>query len=255
MRKKILIPLPSFGFDPTEVSVPWKILTRAGHHVIFATPEGHIGKADPFMLTGKGLGIFASFLMADRNGQNAYQELCTASSFVSPLNYHDLKAEDFDALLLPGGHAPGMKIYLESSILQRLVFQFSSALKPIAAICHGVVLAARSVSPQTNRSVLWGYKTTALPRYMELGAWTLTRFYLGDYYRTYSKTVQREVSESLRDKSDFVRGPLFSSRALLRDSPTQLEYGFVVTDRNYLSARWPGDAHLFGHSFLRLLEK
>jgi hypothetical protein len=28
---------------------------------------------------------------------------------------------------------------------------------------------------------------------------------------------------------------------------------FAVTDRNYLSARWPGDAYLFGHRFCALL--
>ena len=28
---------------------------------------------------------------------------------------------------------------------------------------------------------------------------------------------------------------------------------FVVQDRNYLSARWPGDAYLFGRGFCDLL--
>ena len=28
---------------------------------------------------------------------------------------------------------------------------------------------------------------------------------------------------------------------------------FTVTDRNYLSARWPGDAYLFGRRFCALL--
>jgi hypothetical protein len=29
---------------------------------------------------------------------------------------------------------------------------------------------------------------------------------------------------------------------------------FVVQDRSYLSARWPGDAYLFAERFLRLLQ-
>jgi hypothetical protein len=30
MKKKILIPIPSYDFDPTETGVPWKILKEAG---------------------------------------------------------------------------------------------------------------------------------------------------------------------------------------------------------------------------------
>lgn len=37
MEKTVLIPIPSTDFDPTEVSVPWKILKAAGVKVIFAT--------------------------------------------------------------------------------------------------------------------------------------------------------------------------------------------------------------------------
>ena len=29
----VLIPLPHQDFDPSEVAVPWRILTQAGHHV------------------------------------------------------------------------------------------------------------------------------------------------------------------------------------------------------------------------------
>jgi putative intracellular protease/amidase len=57
-----------------------------------------------------------------------------------------LGVEGFDGLLLPGGHrARGMREYLESNVLQRLVAQFFEACLPVAAICHGVLLAARSV--------------------------------------------------------------------------------------------------------------
>src|SRR5438045_8840077 len=57
------------------------------------------------------------------------------------------RASAFDALLLPGGHrARGMREYLESEILQRHVASFFDKEKPVAAICHGVLLAARSIS-------------------------------------------------------------------------------------------------------------
>jgi protease I len=98
--------------------------------------------------------------------------------------------------------------------------------------------------------VLFGRKTTALTKQMELTAWALTRLYLGDYYRTYPVTVEDEVRGALAQRSDFDAGPL----PLRRDSETRLQAGFVVRDGNYLSARWPGDAHRFGNAFADMLE-
>ena len=37
---KVLIPLPDTDFDTTEVAVPWRLLTEAGHDVVFATEHG-----------------------------------------------------------------------------------------------------------------------------------------------------------------------------------------------------------------------
>lgn len=38
--KTVLMPLPEWGFDPTEAAVSWKTLTQLGHRVVFATPNG-----------------------------------------------------------------------------------------------------------------------------------------------------------------------------------------------------------------------
>jgi len=89
---------------------------------------------------------------------------------------------------------------------------------------------------------------------MELSAWRLTRYRAGDYYRTYPKTVQQEVTEALKDPADFIRGPMMISlRSILRDSPKNIRIGFTVKDGNYLSARWPGDAHRFAKEIAEML--
>jgi putative intracellular protease/amidase len=251
--KTIVMPLPSSDFDPTEIAVTWQILARAGHRVIFATPEAEVSAADPKMVTGKGLGVLGMVLRADAHGRDAYQALLDDENFNQPLSYSTLRVEDFDGLILGGGHAVGMKSYLESIILQQFVALFFESHKPIGAICHGVVLAARCHAPSTGQSVLYGKKTTALPEFMELGAWALTKYKVGDYYRTYPITVQKEVSLALKQPSDFIVGPILSLRAALRDSPTKLHLGFTVQDGQYLSARWPGDAHRFATEFLALL--
>jgi protease I len=245
----ILVPLPNSDFDPTEAAVPWQILTAHGHAIQFATPDGRSGQADERVLTGKGLGILATMFRANATAQQAYRELESSKEFGEPLRYEDIRTGDFDAVLLPGGHAPGMKPYLESAVLQSKVAEVFEQGKPVAAICHGVLVAARSTA-RSGRSVLFGRRTTALPKNMELTAWALTRAWLGDYYRTYPTTVEDEVRGLLARPEDFIRGPL----SIRRDSAANLAAGFTVLDGHYLSARWPGDAHRFGSEFAALLQ-
>jgi protease I len=245
---KILIPIPSTDFDPTESAVPWQALTAAGHTISFATPDGLPGAADPIMVTGKGLGPLAALLMNDANGRQAYARMAQSAEFLAPLRYSDVRSADFDALLLPGGHAPGMRPYLESATLQKQVAEFFAANKPIAAICHGVLLAARSPNA-AGRSVLYGRKTTALTKTLELSAWALTALWMGRYYRTYAQTLQDEVQSMLANPKDFIPG----TPALRRDGPDNFTPGFTVRDGNYLSARWPGDAHRFAAEFVNML--
>lgn len=247
--KTVVIPLPDEGFDPTEVSVPWLQLTAHGVTIVFATPSGQIGAADPRMLSGEGLGRYAERMRANAVAREAHAQMRQSPDFRNPRAYGALQAADYDALLLPGGHAPETKVYLESPTLQAFVAEFFASGRPVGAICHGVLLAARSRLPGAERSVLWGKKTTALPRHMERLAWKLTRRRLGDYYRTYPTYVQDEVTAALKDPDDFIVGP----RGYERDSPEDLAPGFVVVDGSYVSARWPGDAHRFAHAMLRQL--
>ncbi|MFL6948740.1 MAG: type 1 glutamine amidotransferase domain-containing protein [Xanthobacteraceae bacterium] len=245
----VLVPVPHRDFDPTETGVPWRILRQRGHHVVFATPDGKMARADPRMVTGKGLGIFAPFMRADRNGRSAYQDMSECEEFKHPIPYDDIHPEGLDGIILPGGHAQGMRPYLESNRLQSIVPRFFARNQPVGTICHGVLLAARSRG-MDGRSVLYGRRTTALPKLMELMGWALTCLYLGDYYRTYSTTVEDEVRGVLADPEHFIRGPI----SIIRDSPSNLAAGFTVRDGNYLSARWPGDAHRFSNEFAATLE-
>ena len=244
----ILLPLPTLGFDPTEAAVPWQILTGQGHSVVFATPDGKPGQADTRMLLGNDLGLLRPLLQADQNGRSAYDAMSAASAYATPISYGQARTFEVDAVLLPGGHAKGMREYLESPELQAIVSRAFERDLPVGAICHGVVLAARSRAT-TGKSVLYGRKTTALTKDLELTAWALTALWLGDYYRTYAVTVQSEVVASLARPQDFIHGPL----ALVRDSPGNEDRGFVVRDGNYVSARWPGDAHRFANEFSKLL--
>ncbi len=249
--QKILIPLPSYGADPTEVAIPWKMLTENNCEITFVTPHGEKAVLDPLMLSGARLGIWRGLLKARKDTVEAAEVMCRSTEFSSPANYNAVRAEDFDALLLPGGHDKGVKEYLESKTLQSLVVAFFNNGQPVAAICHGVVLAARSIDPTTGKSVIAERKTTALLKSQEMAAFNLTRLWLGDYYLTYpGLTVEDEVTSVLDNAGNFLVGP----RPLQRDSMRKLSRGFAVRDENYLSARWPGDAYSFSVAFLKMLQ-
>ncbi len=249
--KGILIPIPAYGFDPTETAIPWKILSENKFPVFFATPSGEKATGDRIMLTGEKLGPLKKLLQARYEAVAAYSEMERSKEFEKPLRYDDILENDFDALLLPGGHDKGVKEYLESKILQQQVTCFFKARKPVAAICHGVVLVARSIDPVTQKSVLHDYKTTSLLSSQERLAYRLTQPWLKDYYLTYpGMTVEAEATSVLREKKNFRRGPV----PLLRDDFNHLNRGFTVVDRNYISARWPGDVYNFALEFMKILD-
>ena len=251
MRKRVLIPIPTYGADPSEVAIPWKLMSDKKLDIVFITPGGKKAIADRIMLSGKSLGIWKSVLQARKDAVDAYREMEKNESFCNPLQYNDVNEDDFDAILLPGGHDKGAKEYLESTILQQLIVEFFNAQKPVGAICHGVLLAARSINPATGKSVIHNYKTTSLLKSQELLAYNLTRLWLKDYYLTYPEiTTEDEVKSHLSDPSNFLKGPV----PLLRDKFEHLERGFIVRDKNYLSARWPGDLYNFSKEFIRMIQ-
>ena len=223
---------------------------------VFATPDARPAQADQRMLRGSDLGLLAPMLRAQSNAVADHDRMAQSTGYCTPLAWSDVasgvEAGIFDAVLLPGGHAPGMREYLESTLLQEAVAAFFRRDLPVAAICHGTVLAARSRvthGGNAGRSVLYGRRTTGLTRQLEMLAWRLTRHRLGDYYRTYPQTVQDEVTAALRSPLDFLTG----TPALLRDSDRLQRVGFTVRDGRYLSARWPGDAHRFAHELVAML--
>jgi putative intracellular protease/amidase len=272
----VLIPIPDRDFDPTEVAVSWHVLRANGHRVVFATESGAPGVADDIMVSGRGLDFWSALpvlgaikvvgrmLRANKDARRAYQDMLQSQEYQHPSSWTETTLDGIDALLLPGGHrARGMRSYLDSDTLHRLVVDAFARGVIVAAICHGVLLAARSVDPATGHSVLYGRRTTALTWALERTAWRLariTRFWDRDYYRTYTEepgqpagymSVQSEVTRALRNSTDFCdveRGsPHWRAKTsgIARDTATDSRPAFVVDDGAYVSARWPGDTHSF----------
>ncbi len=283
--KTVLIPLPQADFDPTHVVVCWEVLRAAGFRVEFATVDGKPSAADPHMLEGEGLDLWGGLplvrqfkllgllLRAERRVRRGYQQLLDDPAFLKPQRFSQLKVARFSGLVLSAGHrAQATQPFLENALLHGFIGEFFATGRPVAAIAHGVLLAARSKTGE-GRSVLHGRKTTALPWGMERDAWNLTRF-LGrvwepGYFRTYAELpgepegyrgVQAEVTRALAKPTDFLDVtadvPDYFRKAigLYRDSPDDARPAWVVCDGNYISARWAGDAHTFAKMFAERLQ-
>jgi putative intracellular protease/amidase len=272
----VLIPIPDRDFDPTEVAVSWQVLRAHGHQVVFATESGRPAVADDIMVSGRGLDFWSALpvlgaitvvgraLRANKDARRAYQDMLQSLEYQLPSSWAEATLDGIDGLLLPGGHrARGMRSYIDSDVLHRLVVDAFARRLKVAAICHGVLLAARSVDPTTGHSVLYGRRTTALTWTLERTAWHLTRitrFWDPDYYRTYSEepgqpsgymSVQSEVTRACKNPADFCdveRGSphwWMKTSGMVRDTATDSRPAFVVDDGTYISARWPGDTHTF----------
>jgi protease I len=137
--KKILMLVGDYVED-YEVMVPFQALLMVGHTVHAVCPD-------------KKAGEFVRTSVHDFEGDQTYSEK-RGHNFTLNATFAEIKAEDYDALVIPGGRAPEY-IRLNEKVLQ-ITRHFAEKGKPIAAVCHGPqVLAAAGV--------LQGKTATAYP--------------------------------------------------------------------------------------------
>jgi protease I len=128
-RKNILMLVGDYVED-YEVMVPFQALMMVGHSVHAVCP-------------GKKAGEVVQTAIHDFEGDQTYSEK-RGHNFALNATFDSVKAEDYDALVIPGGRAPEY-IRLNAKVLE-IVRHFANAKKPIAALCHGAqVLAAAGV--------------------------------------------------------------------------------------------------------------
>jgi len=128
-RKNILMLVGDFVED-YEVMVPFQALLMVGHAVHAVCPD-------------KKAGEFVRTAIHDFEGDQTYSEK-RGHNFALNATFDQVRPEEYDALVIPGGRAPGY-IRLNPRVLE-IVRHFAAAKKPIAAICHGAqVLAAAGV--------------------------------------------------------------------------------------------------------------
>ncbi|MGA2052580.1 MAG: DJ-1/PfpI family protein [Opitutales bacterium] len=127
--KKILLLTGDYAED-YELMVPFQALLAVGHTVHAVCP-------------GKKSGEQVRTAIHDFVGDQTYSEK-PGHNFTLNATFDEIRAEDYDALLLPGGRAPEY-IRLNPRVLE-ITRHFFEHKKPVAAICHAAqILAAAGV--------------------------------------------------------------------------------------------------------------
>jgi protease I len=137
--KKILMLVGDYVED-YEVMVPFQALQMVGHTIHAVCP-------------GKQAGDKVRTAVHDFEGDQTYSEK-PGHNFALNASFDDVRVEEYDALVVPGGRAPEY-LRLNARVLE-LVRHFHERNKPIAAICHGLQILAAA-------DVLQGRACTAYP--------------------------------------------------------------------------------------------
>jgi len=140
MSKKSILMIVGDYVEDYEVMVPFQALLMVGHSVHAVCP-------------GKKSGEFVRTAIHDFEGDQTYSEK-RGHNFALNATFDQIKPEEYDALVLPGGRAPEY-IRLNPRVIE-IVHHFSKANKPIAAICHAAQILAAA-------GVLEGKKCSAYP--------------------------------------------------------------------------------------------
>ncbi|WP_257306794.1 DJ-1/PfpI family protein [Geothrix campi] len=127
--KKILMLVGDFGED-YEIMVPFQALLAVGHTVHAVCPDKKAGES-------------VATAIHDFEGHQTYSEK-PGHRFALNATFADVKPDQYDALVIPGGRAPEY-LRLNPKVLE-VVRHFFTAKKPVAAICHGAqILSAAGV--------------------------------------------------------------------------------------------------------------
>ena len=122
---KLLMIVGDFAED-YETMVPFQALQMVGHSVDAVCP-------------GKKAGEQVRTAIHDFEGDQTYTEK-RGHNFTLNASFAEVRAEDYDGLVLPGGRAPEY-LRLDAQVLA-MVRHFAAEKKPIAAICHAAQLLA-----------------------------------------------------------------------------------------------------------------
>lgn len=188
-----------------EFTDPYYEFRDMNYTVVLASPKGGSPPIDPMSKLTENLTGSNRRFMEDDFAQHALEHT---------LRLEDVSASNFDAVFYPGGHGPMFDL-ASSETSAKLLIDFLSQNKPVAAVCHGpaVLIKAAEYDPSI-----------------------LVKKHVTGFSDTEEKLVFRSdnLPFSLEDKLKWL-GATYK-KALLPFAPHVEKDGFLITGQNPLSA-------------------
>ncbi|MET4728442.1 putative intracellular protease/amidase [Lysobacter enzymogenes] len=234
------------GFYLNELMQPVKALLDAGHEVSFATPLGRApsldrGSVDPMYFGGDAQALRAHQALLDKLALTAPNK----SPVLSLERVAQIGYDRFDAVYVPGGHAP-MQDLLASPALGRLLSDFHAKGKTTALVCHGPIALLSTLPDAAGfaAALAAGRQVSAPPQWI---------------YRGYRVTVISDREEEIA-KPQLGGGAMkFYPQAALQAAGVRYQSNAepwtpqVVTDRELITGQNPASAPGVAAELLRRL--
>ncbi|WP_448090017.1 type 1 glutamine amidotransferase domain-containing protein [Pseudomonas azerbaijanoccidentalis] len=235
------------GFYLNELLQPVKMLLDAGHEVTFATPDGKVPTVDK-------TSIDKMYFNNDEAVLETYKRLLDQLKLTAPgqspvislARVEQIGYAHFDAVYIPGGHAP-MQDLLHSPALGRLLTDFHAQGKTTALVCHGPIALLSTLPDAQNFT---RQLQTAKP--MSAGAdW----IYAG-YKMTVISNKEEEAAKGLLNGGEM---KFYPQTALEKaggsySSNTENWAPYVVVDRELITGQNPASATEVGKALLGRLK-
>lgn len=235
------------GFYLNELMQPVKRLLDAGHQVTFATPSGLAPTLDK---SSDDKMYFNNDVNAWRTHRALLDKLKLTSAASSPVISLARAAQrgygEFDAIYIPGGHAP-MQDLLTSPALGKALAAFHAAGKPTALVCHGSIalLSTLPDAPAFTRQLAETGHAAAQPGWIYAG-----------YRMTVISNAEEEIAKGLLPKGGAMK--FYPQTALEQaggkySSNTEPFTSHIVTDRELITGQNPASATAVAQALLERL--
>jgi putative intracellular protease/amidase len=214
------------GIYLNELMQPVTLLQDAGHTLTFATPDGRIPSLDPHSISAKNFaGDQAALAQAQQRLESLHLLSATSSPVISLARVEQIGLGHFDAVFVPGGHAP-MQDLATDPALGRILRAFHQHGKPTALVCHGPIAllstlpqaaefahALTAHQPMADQDWIYsGYRLTVLSNRIEEG---MRPVFKGDEMKFYPEDALKAAGAKFSESSDPVSSYVIIDRELI----------------------------------------
>lgn len=233
------------GFSLNELMQPVKMFIDAGDTVTFATPLGKAPTMDPQSVNAQDFG-------GNQASLETHMKLLEKLQLTSPLHspvislsrVEQIGYNQFDAVFVPGGHAP-MQDLSVSPEMGKLLKAFHQAGKPTALVCHGPIALISALPDATDYT-----------RKLEQNSATKASGWIYAGYRLTAFSDREEAAS----KGIFAGGQLkFTPQEALTGAGAEYQaapekwQSHVVEDRELITGQNPASASAVGAALLKRL--